>query len=70
MPGPGNGGSRQAFCRLIEEAALQNGRNRGLLVITPGEGLEQSAENAAELDRWRRESGENVQVLCARTFFP
>lgn len=58
------------FCRLIEEAALQNGRNRGLLVITPGEGLEQSAENAAELDRWRRESGENVQVLCARTFFP
>ena len=56
------------FCRMLGELALKNGRNRGLLVITPGEGLERPAENAAELDRWRKESGENVQILCACHF--
>ena len=53
------------FFDMLEEAALRTGRNRGLLVITPGEGLECPARNAEGLDRWRKESGGNVQILCA-----
>lgn len=66
--GRGMDEATRPFYNLVRESALKNGRNRTLLVITPGEGLEHPAENAAELDRWRKESGDHVQILCARHF--